>query len=148
MIYFDTSYIAKCYLNEPHAAKVRQLAMQSYGLACSFLGRVEFWSVLNRYIRENQVTLQQALHIRNLFCRDESNRVWTWYPVTNDIMSRTCWYLEHLPKPLTIHSADAIHLVSAKENGFEDIFTNYTRILNCASFFGLQGKNILPAGAD
>jgi len=38
--------------------------------------------------------------------------------------------------------------VSAKENGFADIFTNDSRILNCASYFGLLGKNVLPAGAD
>jgi len=148
VIYFDTAYIAKCYLNEPHAEKVRQLAMQSDGLACSYLGRVEFWSVLNRHIRDNRITRQQARRIRNLFCRDESSRVWTWYPVTNDILTRTCWFLEHLPRPLNIRSADAIHLVSAKENGFTDIFTNDSRILNGASFFGLQGKNVLSAGAD
>ena len=45
MIYFDTSYLAKCYLNEPHAEKVRKLAHQADGLACSQLGRVEFWSI-------------------------------------------------------------------------------------------------------
>jgi len=148
MIYFDTSYIAKCYLNEPHAEKVRQLAMQADGLVCSYLGRVEFWSVLNRHIRDNRITRQQARQIRALFGRDESKRVWTWHPVTNDILIRTCWYLEHLPKPLNIRSADAIHLVSAKENGFDDIYTNDSRILTCASFFGLQAKNVLPAGMD
>ena len=44
MIYFDTSYLAKCYLNEPRAAKVRKPAHRADGLACSQFGRVEFWS--------------------------------------------------------------------------------------------------------
>ena len=60
MIYFDTSYIAKCYLNEPYAEVVRQCAMQAEGLACSQLGRVEFWSVLNRHIREGRLAAHRA----------------------------------------------------------------------------------------
>jgi predicted nucleic acid-binding protein len=60
MIYLDTSYIAKCYLNEPHGDKVRALARQAEGLACSHLGRVEFWCVVARHVREGRISKNDA----------------------------------------------------------------------------------------
>lgn len=38
MIYFDTSYIVKCYLNEAGSAPVRRLAEASQGMGCSLHG--------------------------------------------------------------------------------------------------------------
>jgi len=143
MIYFDTSYIAKCYLNEPHAEVVRELAMQSKGLTCSQLGRVEFWSVLNRHVREERLTTKQAHGIRQIFSKDETGNVWNWIPLSNDLIMKACETLEHLPRNLFIRSADAIHLVSAKEHGLNEIYSNDNHLLQCASFFGLRGKNII-----
>ncbi|MFA5042872.1 MAG: type II toxin-antitoxin system VapC family toxin [Kiritimatiellia bacterium] len=144
MIYFDTSYIAKCYLNEPHADKVRQLAMRSDGLACSYLGRVEFWSVLNRHVREGRIASKQAQAIRRVFVEDEVNDVWHWFPVTSDLMMKVCGALEHLPLDLFVRSADAIHLVSATEHGLNQIYSSDTHLLRCAACFGLRGCNVIP----
>ena len=37
MIYFDTAYLAKCYLNEPGSDEVRKLAAESSKIAsCAF----------------------------------------------------------------------------------------------------------------
>jgi len=144
MIYFDASYIAKCYLNEPHAATVRQLAMQSDGLACSQLGRVEFWSVLNRHVREERITSKQAQAIRRVFGEDEANDVWHWFPVTSDLMMKVCGALENLPRDLFVRSADAIHLVSAKEHGLDQIYSSDSHLLRCAACFGLHGCNVIP----
>ena len=47
MIYFDAAYIAKCYLNEPGADRVREVAYGSDGLASCELARLEFASILN-----------------------------------------------------------------------------------------------------
>jgi len=52
LIYFDAAYIAKCYLNEPGAEKVRSLAGTERGLASSELGRVEFFAVIHRHLRD------------------------------------------------------------------------------------------------
>ena len=46
MIYFDAAYIAKCYLNEPGADRVRQVAYAADGLASCELGRLEFACVI------------------------------------------------------------------------------------------------------
>ena len=42
MIYFDAAYIAKCYLNEPDADRVREVAYGADGLASCELARLLF----------------------------------------------------------------------------------------------------------
>ena len=55
MIYFDTSYIIKCYLNEAGSAPVRRLAESSEGMGCSLHGRMEFWTAVKRIVREGLI---------------------------------------------------------------------------------------------
>lgn len=45
MIYFDAAYVAKCYLNEPGADRVRQVAYAADGLASCELARLEFAAI-------------------------------------------------------------------------------------------------------
>jgi hypothetical protein len=50
VIYFDAAYIAKCYLNEPGADRVRQVAYGADGLASCELARLEFASILKAVV--------------------------------------------------------------------------------------------------
>jgi predicted nucleic acid-binding protein len=54
VIYFDVAYIAKCYLNEPGADRVREVAYGADGLASCELARLEFASILKRHVRERR----------------------------------------------------------------------------------------------
>ena len=55
MIYFDAAYVAKCYLNEPGADRVRDVAYGADGLASCELARLEFTWILTRHVRERHV---------------------------------------------------------------------------------------------
>jgi len=143
MIYFDTSYIAKCYLNEPRADKVRALARQAEGIACAQLGRVEFWCVVNRHVREGRISERDAGLIRSRMMEDEANRVWTWFPVTPRLLTNVCALLEDLPPNAFIRSADAIHLTAAKDHGFNEVYSNDPHLLRCAVHFGLRCVNVI-----
>mgnify|MGYP001561953486 FL=1 len=144
MIYFDTSYIAKCYLNEPEADRVRVLAKQGPGLSSVHLGRVEFWSVLNRHVREGRLTQANAAAIRRTFAEDEALRVWTWFPITSVLVNNACSMLERLPKSLSVRAADAVHLTCARDHGFAEVYSNDDQLLRCAEAFGLTGVNVIP----
>jgi predicted nucleic acid-binding protein len=86
MIYFETSYIIKCYLNEAGSAPVRRLAESSEGMGCSLHGRVEFWTAVKRNVREQLITAEEAATTFRLFQEDEANGVWHWFPVeTNSV---------------------------------------------------------------
>lgn len=85
MIYFDASYIAKCYLNEPGADRVRELAYGADGLASCELARLEFAAILKRHVREGHVSRRERMAILTDFEEDERNGVWQWlerFPMT------------------------------------------------------------------
>ena len=83
MIYFDAAYIAKCYLNEPGADRVRELAYAADGLLSCELARLEFASILKRHVREHHVTRREVTAILKDFEEDEQNGVWRGIPSTN-----------------------------------------------------------------
>lgn len=55
MIYVDAAYIAKCYLNEPGADRLRAVAYGADGLASCELARLELASILKRHVRGHHV---------------------------------------------------------------------------------------------
>lgn len=144
MVYFDAAYIAKCYLNEPNAAVVRQFAYQADGLASCEIARVEFYSVVHRHLREGNIDSQEAQEILKDFEQDESDGVWQWFPVSSSMVRLVCDYISSLPTTAFLRAVDAIHLTCAKENGFAEIYTNDRRMLDCGQYFQVNGVNLIP----
>lgn len=145
MIYFDAAYIAKCYLNEPGAEKVINLASASDGLCSCEVGRLEFVSVLKRHRREGHLTARQAMNVFHRLQEDEEMGVWLWLPVASLLLRSICDRVSRLPKAVPIRAGDALHLGCARENGLTEIYTNDHHMLDCAPFFGLKGVNILDS---
>lgn len=143
MPYFDTAYIAKCYLNEPNAARVRQLAYSSSGLASCELARVEFHAVVQRHLREGNLTADEAREVIEDFLLDEADGVWAWLPVTSNLLELTCRQIQKLPPNVFLRTVDAIHLTCAGVNGFQTIYSNDRHLLAAASYFNLSAINII-----
>lgn len=76
MIYFDAAWIAKCYLNEPGAERVRDVARQTDGLVSCELARIELASILKRHARERHITRREMSTVLREFEEDEGNGVW------------------------------------------------------------------------
>ena len=142
MVYFDAAYIAKCYLNEPNAETVRQFAYDSDGLASCEIARVEFYSVVHRHLREGNINSQEAQEILKDFEQDESDGVWEWFPVTSSLVRLACENIGQLPSTVFLRASDALHLTSAKENGFGEVYTNDRHMLAGAQYFQVQGINL------
>ena len=141
-LYFDTAYLAKCYLNEPDGRAVRKLARRASSLCSSMLSIAELACVFHRQVREARLTLDQAALWRARFLEDVRNGVWVLMPVTERVLYRVESLVAGLPRAAFLRAGDAIHLVTAFEAGFTDIWTNDRRLLNAAPHFGLTGKTV------
>lgn len=71
MIYVDTSYIIKCYVNEPGTAEVLDFFEEIPGRATATHGRTEFRSGIHRHFREGHLTRTQTSELWRQFVRDE-----------------------------------------------------------------------------
>ena len=143
MIYFDTSYVAKCYLNETGSSAVRQLAESQPALACSEYARIELTSTFLRSLREGLLTHAQFKIVLRQFERDDKSGIWIWLPVTSELCRKTAARIRARPKATFIRAGDALHLTTAAESGFAEIYSNDRHLLAAASLFGLKALNII-----
>lgn len=143
MIYFDTAYIAKCYLNEPGAERVRELARVTAGLASCQIARVELYAAVHRHLREGRLKLRQLRLVLKQFENDETEGVWEWLPITPSLVTEACRRLQALPATVFIRSVDALHLTVARVEGLSEIYTSDRHMIAAAPHFGLEAKNLL-----
>ena len=143
MFYLDTSYVVKCYLNEPGSSDVLEWIEGKTGLCCSLHGRLEFWSALCRHRREARITDPEFRSVISSFRSDEQRAVWTWLDVTSVIVLAACDAIETIPQDSRIRSADALHLACAAENGFKWVFSHDRIMVASAPYFGLKGADII-----
>ena len=143
MTYFDAAYIAKCYLNEPGAERVRDVAYGADGLASCELARLEFASILKRHVRERHVTRKEMTAILNEFDEDEEHGVWQWFGVTSELLERARHAVLGLPSTVVVRAGDALHLACAEEHGFQEVYTNDRHMLQAAGYFHLTGVNVV-----
>jgi predicted nucleic acid-binding protein len=143
VIYLDAAYVAKCYLNEPGADRVREVAYAADGLASCELARLEFASILKRHVREHHVTRQEMRTILRDFEEDEHSGVWQWFPVTSELLERARTAVLEISGTVFLRSGDALHLACAEEHGFTEVYTNDRHMLKAARHFHVTGVNVL-----
>jgi len=143
VICFDAASIAKCYLNEPGADRVRDVAYGADGLASCELARVEFASILKRHVREHHVTRREWTAILKECEEDKSNGVWQWLPVTAELLEKARKTILDLPTTIFVRSGDALHLACAEDHGFQEVYTNDRHMLQAARYFDVTGVDVL-----
>jgi predicted nucleic acid-binding protein len=142
MIYFDSAYIAKFYLAEPESERVRMAAEIEGSVACSMLGRVEICAVFHRKLREKAFDAKAFRAIMAQFDADLEASLWTWLPLSEGVIDVVAKRFQRLPATTFLRSADALHLATAAENGFHEIFSNDRHLLAAASHFGLRARSL------
>ncbi|MBI5478771.1 MAG: type II toxin-antitoxin system VapC family toxin [Deltaproteobacteria bacterium] len=140
--YLDTAYVAKCYLNEPDAAKVRALVAGEEGLTSSAWCRAELACVFHRHVREGGLSPRQARQLHDLFLTDVRDGVWSLLPVSTDMLASVERRVRRLRATVFVRAGDAIHLVTAAVAGFKEIWTNDRHLLAAAPAFGLRGRSV------
>jgi predicted nucleic acid-binding protein len=145
--YFDTAYVAKCYLNEQGAAEVRALAEGATERVSSDLCRVEFASLLQRYVRGGKLSRRQASEVSRQFSDDCGAGVWTLAPLSSAIVELAAARALAAPPATFLRSLDALHLATAAELGLEEVYSNDRRLIAAAAAFGLRAIDVISESA-
>jgi predicted nucleic acid-binding protein len=144
-LYFDTAYVGKCYLHEPDADAVRQTAQSATELYTSAFTIAELACALHRNCREGTLTPAAERTARDQFLEDVQKETWILVPVTERILRQVELLTRTMPRDMFLRAGDAIHIVSAVEAGFHEIWTNDRHLLAAAANFGLTGRTVKPA---
>jgi predicted nucleic acid-binding protein len=143
MEYFDTAFIAKIYLQEAGSAEVRTEVAKQQAIACSAHGRVELAFVFHRKYREGTIDKRGLLARMKLVEEDTEAGLVQWLPLDDQVLGLAWQSVAQLQRRIPLRAADALHLVSARENGFKRVYSNDGHLLAGARHFGLQGCNLL-----
>ena len=143
MIYFDTSYLLKCYVKENGSNKVRQLASAGGRISCCLYGKMELFAALHRKLCEAEISRDMFKVILKQIELDNAQHIWQWLPLTIRLIESACQAFQNLLDSVFLRTADALHLVCARENGFSEIYSNDRHLLEAASFFNLEGRNVI-----
>ena len=123
MIYFDSAYVANFYLNEPGQAEVRSCAIDAGEVAiCALaLALAEVNAVFHRKLREGFLTPDEAAIFYTEFDRDVQQGHRKLLPLSSNLLAQVASAYRELPATIFLRSADALHLICARENGFAEI---------------------------
>jgi len=144
LIYFDTAYLAKCYLNEPGSETVRALASESSALATCELARAELAAVFHRHFREGRLDERSYATVFEQFGADDEAGVWHWLPTDATVWEEVDRRFRELPATVFLRGADAVHLSCARLHRIAEFYTNDRHMLAACEAFGLNGRNPIP----
>jgi predicted nucleic acid-binding protein len=144
MIYLDSCYILKCYLTENGSGEVRALTQSAEGLASCALAKVEFAAAVLRHRREGKLSDPDAAAVFRDFESDQRSGFWTWFGVTEALLNEAAGTIQRLPASTFLRTNDAIHLACARQQGFQDIYSNDRHLLGAAGAFCLNGIDVIP----
>lgn len=143
--YYDTAYLLKLFRPEPGSDEVRAHAANVDVLVCSLHGRAELIAAAHRKIREGHATPAHLAALLEQVATDEAAGALHWLPITDAHLARVEAAFLQAPSSLYLRGADALHLTSAAEAGFEVIHSNDRHLLAAAPLFGLRGVDVIAA---
>lgn len=141
-MYFDTSYIAKFYFNEPESARIRELVRRADAIFSSLWAFAEFHAVLHRHTREGACSRSEARVLAARFSGHITDGLWRLIPLHESLLRRTSALMLAAPRDLFLRTADAVHLATAQEAGEREVWTHDRHMLAAAIYFGLTGRSV------
>jgi predicted nucleic acid-binding protein len=140
--YFDSAYLVKVYVGDPDSDEVRKLATSTTTVYSSALCLAEFACAMLRVRRERRVSANQAAEARLAFLSHIKVGLVTLVPVSESLLYSVQAFVETMPTNLFLRAGDAVHLASAQQEGFAEIWSNDRHMLKAASHFGLAGRSV------
>jgi len=127
IIYFDTSALAKWYINETGSTEVESFIQENGPVAISDLTIVEMRCLLARRRREKHLTRQVEEEIFATFQEDIRRRFLICHPFPPGLAEGSVNLMALLPN-IPLRTLDAMHLVIAKDIN-SDLLATADRIM-------------------
>ena len=122
LVYFDTSALAKWYINETHSDDVEKYLQKHGPVAISDITVVEMRCLLAKRRRDKSITSQIETEAFATFQEDIRRRFLICHPLPNGLATGTINLIALLPNT-PIRTLDAIHLMIAKEISATELAT-------------------------
>lgn len=143
MIYCDTAYLLKYYLDEPGSDAVRQLIDRQTGVSSLSLARLELQAAFHRKLREDLLDTKTHKALVGQLADDHRDGIWIWLDADAHLLDQAGRQFNALPASVFLRASDALHLACAKEHGFREIYSNDQHLLAAAKHFGIKGRNVI-----
>jgi predicted nucleic acid-binding protein len=142
MIFFDTSAAAKLYVAEQESTVVRQLVEAEDQVVLCELARPEIMAVFHRRLREKKWTQADFSFAVRQFSRDDISGFWTWLPLDRAIFNAAAEIYTTLPETVFLRASDCLHLVTALNHNFTEIYTYDAHQAKGAVVLGLKAIKV------
>ena len=129
-------------MDEPESEAVRRLAETLGQVGCAAIGQIEVAAAFHRKFREGTFDTHAFRAVMAQFHHDYGQALWTWLPFTAALSARTAAAFAHLPRPVFLRAADALHLICAQEHGLREIYTNDRHMSAAARHFRLKPMTV------
>ncbi len=138
MIFCDTSFFAKAYISERETASVEDRLKNEDEVCVSELARVELAAAFHRRWREKRWSRSEFLAAIAQFAQDDLDGYWTWLPMDRAVVRGAAQLYARLPQHICLRSSDCLHLSTALQHRFEEIYTFDTHQAAAAAASGLR----------
>ena len=143
-VFFDTSYLARLYVEDAGYREVRRLTEQVHTIALAWHAHTELVSALHRAFRDSRLDQGAFRAAVEQFDQDASAGLFHWILPDPRLWRRAEQAYLDAPASVFLRAADALHLACAAEGGFPAIYSNDARLLSAAPLFGIEGRNVIP----
>jgi predicted nucleic acid-binding protein len=147
-VYFDAALVAKFYVNEPGRDAVRRLAKRAGTVATSGIAVAEVAAAFHRKLREGSIDLTLFKALQGQFHHDVTRGLWTLIGPTPALLQQVRALFARLDGSVFLRSLDAVHLITAKAEHFDRLYSNDTHLLAACQSVHLQGVNPIAPTID
>jgi len=139
-MYLDSAYIAKYYLPEPDAVRVRAAIAEADTLISSSIAIGEMACLLHRQMREGFLTRAEIRQVLEAFLDHVTSGLWTLIPVSDSLLREASFLVSGAPQNTILRAGDAIHLTTARSVGESEIWASDRHLVSAAAHFGLLAR--------
>jgi len=140
-VYFDSALIAKFYLNEPGREAIRSLARDAGIVVTSGIAVAEVSAAFHRKLREGSVDRDVFDALQGQFQHDLTNGLWRLIGPTEVLLQQVRTLFLRLDSSVFLRSLDALHLITAKAEHFNRVYSNDQHLLSACPSVDLEGIN-------